>query len=125
MRRRIILATLVAAILAGCSRAAPEPAAAAKPPVLTGHWMRRGELDGRELTLGIDSAQAVFDSEVDTIYRYTWRRRGDVMEFEDFNGARQGRVVKLTADSLVLELSLPGVTRPMRFWRHDPCAPRG
>jgi hypothetical protein len=47
------------------------------------------------------------------------------MEFEDFNGARQGRVVKHTADSLVLELALPGVTRPMRFWRHHPGAHDG
>lgn len=124
MLSRTILAAFLATTLAGCSGAAPEPAAV-KPPALTGLWMRHGEFDGRELSLGIDSAQAVFDSEADTIYRYTWRRRGDVMEFEDFNGARQGRVVKLTADSLVLELSLPGVTRPMRFWRHDPCAPRG
>ena len=121
MHPRIILAAFVATTLAGCSRAEPEPAAA-KPAALTGHWMRHGELDRRELILRIDSAQAVFDSEVDTIYRYTWRRRGDVMEFEDFNGVRQGRVVKLTADSLVLELSLPGVTRPMRFWRHEPWA---
>ena len=119
MHPRIILAAFVAAALAGCSRAAPEPAAA-QPAALTGLWMRHGEWDGRELILGIDTAQAVFDSEADTIYRYTYRRRDDVMEFEDFNGVRQGRVVKLTADSLVLELSLPGVTRPMRFWRHEP-----
>lgn len=116
MHPRIIPAALLVAALAGCSSEVPEPAAP-KPPELTGNWIRHGELGGRELILGIDSAQAVFDSEVDTIFRYQYRRRGNVMEFEDFNGVKQGRVVKHTADSLVLALELPGTTRPMRFWR--------
>ena len=95
--------------------------------MLTGDWMRSAEWAGRKLPLWVSPAHATFDVETDTIYQYRYQRRGGVLEMRDDGGrpVPPARVVKLTADSLVLDFALPGTTRAMRFWRVVPAARGG
>lgn len=120
MKSRIILATVLAIVATACSGREPDrPAAAAAAPVFAGHWMRHGELGGDELFLSVTQGWMTFAVETDTMYHYQYQRRGDVLEVRDDGGrpVSPARVLKLTADSLVLDFPLPGITRPMRFWR--------
>ena len=122
MKGRTIVAAVLAIAASACSGREPDRlavAAATAAPVFTGHWMRHGELGGGELFLGVTQGWMTFAVETDTIYHYQYQRRGDVLEMRDDGGrpAPPARVVKLTADSLVLDFALPGTTHPMRFWR--------
>ncbi|HEU4558176.1 MAG TPA: hypothetical protein VFS20_10015 [Longimicrobium sp.] len=118
MKRRLLFVTALAIAATGCSGREPDTPPQ-PPPVLTGKWIRHGELGGGELPMWVTPTHATFDMEIDTIYMYQYQRRGDVLEMRDDRGrpAPPARVLKLTADSLVLDFALPGTTRPMRFWR--------
>ena len=83
---------------------------------LVGRWDRQAELDGRRVPLHVDSA-FVFDSVVDTLYRYRYEVRDGELIFDDWQGGIfHPEVEKLTADSLVLS-RLPFTNQRLRFGR--------
>lgn len=129
-RRAMVLAVALAlgpASACGAERSAPRAdGAQARPEApLAGEWTRRSEMNGvDELPVYIGPSSMTFESELDTIFRYTYVRSGDSLHvtalWEDT--VSQVAVIRhLGPDSLILEgLTFPAVTRPLRLRRGLP-----
>ena len=118
---RIALLSLL--LLAACSAGRREPAVDSAPalPVtrenLLGRWDHPAAFDGRNTPLWVDDSTFTFDSVGDTLFRYWYALDGKALTFDDGQGGvTRARVVRLTADSLVLA-DLPFFAGPLRFSR--------